>query len=131
MSPPNAEPQSDPMREMSADLSVTNELLESHCACCLVVLNMKLRRDFHLFKKLLPPTPAPHLHPTFTPDGKKNSHGAIASCQCFQSTMDTSETSLSVFLPPSLGTRYHTSLFDQSNLQLNWIRTTYFKYIFI
>lgn len=48
---------------------------------------------------------------------------------------DTSEISLPAFLPPSLGTRYHASLWSISgNLQLNWIQriqTTYFKYIFI
>lgn len=77
MSPPNAEPESDPMREMSADLSVTNELLESHCACCLVVLNMKLRRDFHLFKKLLPPTPVSTSIPLSLQMAKKTLMGPL------------------------------------------------------
>lgn len=54
-------------RKMSRDLSVTNELLESPCACCLLVLNMKLWRDFNPFHKLLLPTPPPlppHSHST-------------------------------------------------------------------
>lgn len=45
--------------EMSGDLRGTNKYLVSPCVCCLLVLNVTLRRDFDPFNKPLPPSPPP------------------------------------------------------------------------
>lgn len=78
------------MRKMSRGLSVTNELLESPCACCLLVLNMKLWRDFNPFRKLLLPT-SPPLPPTPTPQSKNNFLGPLPFTMLPKYQGDTSE----------------------------------------
>lgn len=88
-------------RETSGDLSVTNELLKPPCACCLLVLNLKLRRDVNPFNKPHH-LPQPHCHPQFrdvNSRGDKSPHGACPILPVLPKHHgDTSALSPQVFL---------------------------------